>query len=51
MNANGNQNRFLIYTLGKNIEPGCYTEVIEDYAKTLPSRQKNGKTAGLNEGA
>ena len=38
--------------LGKNIEPGCYTEVIEDYAERLPSRQKNGSLkADHNEGA
>lgn len=37
--------------LGKNIETTCYTEIIEDYAAQLPSRQKNGKAAGLNESA
>ena len=37
--------------LGKNIEPICYTEVIEDYAANLPSRHKNGKVASLEEGA
>lgn len=38
-------NRFLLYLLGKNIEPTCYTEVIEDYAAQLPDRQKNGKSS------
>lgn len=45
--------RFLIYMLGKNIEPTCYTEIIEDYAMKLESR-KNGKgplTANDHEGA
>jgi hypothetical protein len=45
------KHRFLIYMLGKNIEPTCFTEVIEDYAASLPSRQKNGMVANLNDGA
>jgi len=34
--------RFLLYLLGKNIEPTTYTEVLEDFAAELPARQKNG---------
>lgn len=37
--------RFLIYLLGKNIEPQSYTEVIEDFSAKIPDRQKNGKAA------
>lgn len=37
-------NRFLIYLLGKNIQPLNYKEVIEDYATELSKKQKNGKT-------
>lgn len=43
--------RFLVYMLGKNIEPACYTEVIEEYSDELAKRHKNGKAAGLNDGA
>ena len=41
--------------LGKNIEPTCYTEVLEEYATKLSEVRKNGKaslaSADVHEGA
>lgn len=28
--------------LGKNIEPATYTEIVETFSASIPSRQKNG---------
>ena len=36
--------------LGKNIEPSCYTEVIEDFSANLPARQKNGNGSIKGDG-